>query len=100
MKCPITRGDAIAQTDSSGSTTNSTYNEYVFFAGRSAAQCTGPGAIFYYFADYLGTSREIGRSTVNSGSAKSDFKEFARLLCIENETFFGRGARSRGSHDP
>jgi RHS repeat-associated protein len=61
-------GDAIAETDSSGSTTNSAYNEYVFFAGRRIAQRTGPGAIFYYFADYLGTTRTI---TTGSGPSQT-----------------------------
>jgi RHS repeat-associated protein len=61
-------GDAIAETDSSGGTTNSAYNEYVFFAGRRIAQRTGPGAIFYYFADYLGTTRTI---TTGSGPSQT-----------------------------
>jgi len=52
-------GDALAETDSSGSTTNSAYNEYVFFDGRRIAQRTGTGAIYYYFADQIGSTRTI-----------------------------------------
>jgi RHS repeat-associated protein len=61
-------GDALAETDGSGSTTNSAYNEYVFFAGRRIAQRTGTGAIFYYFADQLGSTRTI---TTGSGPGQT-----------------------------
>ena len=61
-------GDTIAETDSSGSTTNSAYNEYVFFAGRRIASRTGTGAIFYYFADQIGSTRSI---TTGSGPGQT-----------------------------
>lgn len=52
-------GDALAETDSSGSTTNAAYNEYVFFSGRRVGSRNGAGGIFYWFADQLGTTRSI-----------------------------------------
>jgi len=52
-------GDALAETDGSGSTTNSAYNEYVFFAGRRVGSRNGTGTIFYWFADQLGTTRSV-----------------------------------------
>jgi RHS repeat-associated protein len=52
-------GDALAETDGTGSTTNSNYNEYVFFAGRRVGSRNGSGGIFYWFADGLGTTRSI-----------------------------------------
>jgi RHS repeat-associated protein len=52
-------GDALAETDGTGSTTNSAYNEYVFFAGRRVGSRNGTGGIFYWFADQLGTTRSI-----------------------------------------
>lgn len=61
-------GDALAETDGTGSTTNAAYNEYVFFAGRRIAQRNGPGAIFYYFADQLGSTRTI---TTGSGPGQT-----------------------------
>lgn len=65
-------GDAIAETDGSGSTTNSAYIEYVFFAGRRIASRVGPSngnsSIFYYFADQLGSTRTI---TTGSGSGQT-----------------------------
>jgi len=61
-------GRALAETDGSGSTANSAYYEYVFFGGRRIAQRTGPGAIFYYFADQLGSTRTI---TTGSGTGQT-----------------------------
>lgn len=53
-------GNALAETDGSGNT----LNEYVFFAGRRVASRNGSGAIFYYFADQVGSTRSI---TTGSG---------------------------------
>jgi RHS repeat-associated protein len=61
-------GDALAETDSTGSTTNAAYNEYVFFDGRRIASRNGAGAIFYYFADQLGSTRTI---TTGSGPGQT-----------------------------
>jgi len=61
-------GDAIAETDSTGSTTNSAYNEYVFFGGRRIASRDGTGNIYYYFADHLGSTRTI---TTGSGPGQT-----------------------------
>jgi hypothetical protein len=52
-------GDALAETDSTASTTHSAHNEYDFFSGRRIASRNGTGTIFYYFADQLGTTRTI-----------------------------------------
>jgi RHS repeat-associated protein len=61
-------GDALAETDGSVSTTNIAYNEYVFFGGRRIASRNGLGAVFYYFADQLGSVRTI---TTGSGPGQS-----------------------------
>lgn len=66
-------GDSLAETDGSGSTTNTAYAEYVFFAGRRIASRTGTGTAgvfkyFYYFADQLGSTRTI---TTGSGSGQT-----------------------------
>ena len=52
-------GATLAETDSTGSTTNSSYNEYIFFSGRRIASRNGTGSIFYYFADQVGNTRTI-----------------------------------------
>lgn len=57
-------GDSLAETDGSGDT----LNEYVFFAGRRVASRNGSGAIFYYFADQVGSTRSI---TTGSGPGQT-----------------------------
>jgi RHS repeat-associated protein len=57
-------GDSLAETDGSGNT----LNEYVFFTGRRVASRDGSGAIFYYFADQLGSTRTI---TTGSGTGQT-----------------------------
>lgn len=49
-------GDTIAETDSTGSTTNANYHEYVFMAGRRIASRDGLGNVNYYYADALGST--------------------------------------------
>src|SRR5712692_5620755 len=61
-------GDALAETDGSGSATNAAYSEYVFFGGRRIASRNGSGGIFYYFADQLGSTRTI---TTGSGTGQT-----------------------------
>ncbi len=57
-------GNTIAETDGSGSTTNSSYNEYIFFAGRRIAQSNpSSGSVYYYFVDHLGSTRVVTRAT-------------------------------------
>jgi RHS repeat-associated protein len=57
-------GDAIAETDGTGSTTNSSYNEYIFFAGRRIAQSNPTsGNVYYYFVDHLGSTRVMTTAT-------------------------------------
>jgi RHS repeat-associated protein len=61
-------GDALAETDGTGSVSNAAYNEYVFFAGRRVASRNGSGGIFYWFADQLGSTRTI---TTGSGTGQT-----------------------------
>src|SRR5690348_15636641 len=48
----------LAETDSSGNTTN----EYIFFAGGKARR-DGSGNVYYYFGDQIGSSRTITSAT-------------------------------------
>jgi RHS repeat-associated protein len=53
-------GGTIAESDENGSTTNSSYNEYVFFAGQRIAQSNpNSSTVNYYFADHLGSTRVV-----------------------------------------
>ena len=59
-----TAGNTIAETDGSGSTTNSSYTEYIFFEGRRIAQSNpSSGVVNYYFVDHLGSTRVVTSAT-------------------------------------
>jgi hypothetical protein len=48
----------------SGSTSNSSYKEYVFFAGRRVAESVpSTSTVNYYFADHLGSARAMTDAT-------------------------------------
>jgi RHS repeat-associated protein len=60
-------GQTIAETDGNGSTINSYYNEYSFFAGRRIAQSNPfSGNVYFYFVDHLGSTRVV---TTAAGAA-------------------------------
>ena len=52
-------GDAIAETGLTGSTSNSAYREYIFFAGRRVAWRDTSGNVFFYYADHLGSTNVV-----------------------------------------
>jgi RHS repeat-associated protein len=87
-------GNTIAETDSSGSTTNSNYHEYAFFAGRRVARRDGPGAIYYFFADHLGSTRTITDSNGNKCYDTDYFPDGAEVgpftnTCSDHYKFTG-----------
>jgi RHS repeat-associated protein len=50
-------GNSIAETDLTGSTTDTAYEEYVFFAGRRIAQVPADKwGVLYYYADQVGST--------------------------------------------
>ncbi len=87
-------GDAIAESDLTGSTTNSNYHEYVFFAGRRIARRDpSTGSVFYYYADDLGTVRSITQSN-GTVCYDADFTPYGTELvhtntCPQNYKFTG-----------
>ena len=61
-----TDGDTIAETDSTGSTSNSNYHEYIFFAGRRVARSdVSSSNVDYHFADHLGSTRAMTDASGN-----------------------------------
>jgi RHS repeat-associated protein len=50
-------GETIAETDLTGSTTNSNYREYIFFAGKRIA--VRDPSIFYFYFDQVGSTTAI-----------------------------------------
>ncbi len=54
-----TGSDALAETDLAGNNAM----DYVFFGGKRIARRDASGAVFYYFADHLGSSRVVTNSS-------------------------------------
>jgi hypothetical protein len=52
-------GETIAETDLTGSTTNSAYREYIFFAGRRIAYRDSVPNVYFYYTDHLGSTTAI-----------------------------------------
>ncbi|HLZ14203.1 MAG TPA: RHS repeat-associated core domain-containing protein [Candidatus Acidoferrum sp.] len=82
-------GDSLAETDGTGSVTNTAYSEYVFFTGRRIASrvnvSSGPTpnvSIFYYFADLIGSTRTI---TTGSGQNADGSSQTPGLLCFDQD---------------
>ena len=68
-------GNTIAETDKDGAVNNSSYHEYVFFAGRRIARAdygSSSFTVYYYFVDHLGNTRSM---TAAAGSVcfKADY---------------------------
>jgi RHS repeat-associated protein len=57
-----TSGNVLDETDGTGSTSNSNFNEYVFFGGKRIAK-RNSSSVDYYFTDHLGTSRVLTDAT-------------------------------------
>jgi hypothetical protein len=70
------------ETDGTGSFTDSAFNEYVFFDGARASRRNAAGNVFYYFADHLGTAREIVRAGSTSPCYDADFTPVPRQNSI------------------
>ena len=62
------------ETDATGSVTNSSFNEYVFFGGNRIARRDSSGNVFYYLTDQLGTSRKILQAGQTTACYDADFE--------------------------
>ena len=96
-----TSGDPLAETDTSGNTTN----EYVFFQGRRIARRDSSANVFYYFADQLGTSRAIVQAGSTSSCYDADFYPYGGErtphvnTCSQNYKFTGKERDSESGLD-
>jgi RHS repeat-associated protein len=68
-----TGADPLDETDLSGNTNNSTFNEYVFFNGKRIARRDSSNNVFYYVSDHLGTSRAMLQSGQSTPCYDADF---------------------------
>src|SRR6266566_3994160 len=67
--------DPLDETDLTGSTSNASFNEYIFFGGKRIARRDSTNAVNYYFADHLGTARIVANSS-GTPVDDSDFYPF------------------------
>jgi RHS repeat-associated protein len=84
--------DALDETDLSGNTNNATFSEYVPFGGKRIARRDYQNNIFYYFADHLGTSREMVQAGQTSPCYDADFYAYGgenahTTTCTQNYKF-------------
>jgi RHS repeat-associated protein len=96
-------GEVLAETDGSGNTNNSSFNEYIFFGGQRVAMITNGGSPTYYVEDLLGTSRI---TTTNTGVVcyDADFYPFGgerpyTNTCSQNYKFEGKERDTETGND-
>jgi RHS repeat-associated protein len=93
-------GNVLDETDLTGSTTNTSFNEYVFFDGKRIARLDSSNNVLYYFADHLGTSRVNAQVPAGQTTATlcydADFYPFGgerppyTNTCSQNYKFTGK----------
>jgi len=92
-------GNILDETDGTGSLTNSSFSEYVFFGGQRIARRDSSGDVFYYASDHLGTSRAIAEVPSGQTTATlcydADFYPFGgerpyTTTCTQNYKFTGK----------
>jgi RHS repeat-associated protein len=96
--------DPLDETDAAGNTNNTSFNEYIFFNGKRIARRDSSSNVFYYFADHLGTSREIVQAGQSSPCYDADFYPFGgeRVItntCPQNYKFTGKERDSESGLD-
>jgi hypothetical protein len=87
--------EILDETDTTGSITNSSFNEYVFFGGARIARRDSSGDVFYYLTDQLGTSRKILEAGQTTACYDADFEPFGGEhvyvnTCPQNYKFTGK----------
>jgi RHS repeat-associated protein len=100
--------EILDETDTTGSVSNSSFNEYVFFGLARIARRDSSGNVFYYLADQLGTSRVTAEvpsgQTTASLCYDSDFEPFGgehayTNTCSQNYKFTGKERDSESNLD-
>jgi RHS repeat-associated protein len=91
--------EVLDETDTTGSVTNSSFNEYVFFGGDRIARRDSSGDVFYYLVDQVDSSRVIAEVPSGQTTATmcydADFEpyggEHAYInTCSQNYKFTGK----------
>ncbi|MBI3477118.1 MAG: RHS repeat-associated core domain-containing protein [Acidobacteria bacterium] len=96
--------EVLDETDLTGSVTNGSFNEYVFFGGNRIARRDSSNNVFYYLADQLGTSRAIVQGGQTVFCYDADFEPFGgehayTNTCAQNYKFTGKERDSESGLD-
>ena len=92
-------GSVLDETDPSGSMTNTSFNEYIYFGGKRIARRDSAGNVLYYLADQLGTARSIAQVLAGQNTATlcydADFYPYGGErtvvnICGQNYKFTGK----------
>jgi RHS repeat-associated protein len=100
--------EVLDETDTTGSVTNGSFNEYIFFAGNRIARRDSSGDVFYYLLDQVDSSRVIAE--VPSGQTTATMCYDADLepyggehayinTCSQNYKFTGKERDSESGLD-
>jgi RHS repeat-associated protein len=87
--------EVLDETDTAGSVTNGSFNEYVFFGGNRIARRDSSNNVFYYLVDQLGSSRVILQAGQTTPCYDADFEPFGgehtyTNTCPQNYKFTGK----------
>jgi len=101
-------GNVLDETDLTGSTTNSSFAEYIFLEGARIGRRDASNNVIYYFADHLGTSRVNAEVLSGQNTATlcydADFYPFGGErpytdTCTQNYKFTGKERDSESGLD-
>jgi RHS repeat-associated protein len=96
--------EVLDETDITGSVTNSSFNEYIFFGGERIARRDSSNNVFYYLVDQLGSSRVIVQGGQTAFCYDADFEPFGgehvyTNTCAQNYKFTGKERDSESNLD-
>lgn len=101
-------GSVLDETDLTGSTTNSSFAEYIFLGGARIGRRDASNNVIYYFADHLGTSRVNAEVLSGQNTATlcydADFYPFGgertiASTCEQNYKFEGKERDTETGND-
>jgi RHS repeat-associated protein len=101
-------GQVLDETDTTGSTTNAAFSEYIYFAGARIARRDYLNNVYYYFEDQVNSSRTIAEmpagSTTPTLCYDADFYPYGGEIdftstCAQNYKFQGKERDTETNND-
>jgi RHS repeat-associated protein len=100
--------EILEETDATGSMTNASFSEYIYFAGERVARHDASGNVFYYVQDALGTTDGMVEITANNATETfcydADFYPYGgekvyTNTCPQNYKFEGKERDAESGND-